>query len=199
MGKGEKEADSKGNGETEDEGKGKRGAVEEKNGEAKYEGDAEVEDKTSHTKRPSKFIPGHSNVQKVPAGATAQKQPTEDTAANHDTRQQQFGGNLLPSPIPESEQSKNSKKNTSSPNAGDPPAAPDKGSATDRPASERVSRRVPHAEVGEPPTVPWVFDFQDMVTKEDECIEVGRKGQPLLMVMVHMEPHATLPYPLWIN
>lgn len=169
---------------------------------AEGKGRTKAENMTSHTKRPSNFIPGQSKVQKVFVGATAQKQPITHATANFDTGHQQFGGKWLPSPIPESDQSKDNEKNASLPNAADPPrpAGPDIGSATDQPVSGHSSKRVRHAEVGEPPPVPWIDNFQDMVTIEDDCVEVNREGYPVQLLMVHMEPHdydLPTPYHPW--
>lgn len=61
----------------------------------------------------------------------------------------------------------------------------------------------PGDDVGEPPPpihrrCPSVDDTQDVVVIENECVEVSRKGEPLQLLAVHMEPHDydLLPLPL---
>ena len=151
--------------------------------------EAEDEDKTkeangktgaSKTKRSSSAVLGQSEAMAV--GATALKQGTHaDVSLQEQSEREQISTSSQ-----ETDSKKGGAKDTS------PPVVDEQPNTKTLPSNDDpCCKSVGTTDKKEPP-VPrgqGVEDTQDVVTVDDECAQATVEGQPVMMVMVHMEPH----------
>ena len=134
----------------------------------------------SKTKRSSSAVLGQSEVMAV--GATALKQGTHaDVSLQEQSEREQISTSSQ-----ETDSKKGGAKDTS------PPVVDEQPDTKTLPSNDDpCCKSVGTTDKKEPP-VPrgqGVEDTQDVVTVDDECAQATVEGQPVMMVMVHMEPH----------
>ena len=164
--------------------KGKTEAEDAKGTRAASENRIKTKGKTASSQPKHNVVQGQSNVAEA-FGATAKKQQSTSAA---DAFQRQNEPGKLSNATPESDNRKG-KAGDASPKADEQPD----GDAADLPlANAPCSRRVDATDVEDPPPVApwgWVEDAQDLVTIENNLVELSIEDQLMQMLMVHMEPH----------